>query len=131
MKKGIQREVRRRPDATSTSEVRLKADPPGESRRDAAKVVSEVVEAEGHLIDSQILNVVFDTVVKNNASFDVLRFDIGRSNDEPSSIAMRISAPSEQTLTQVLEELVALGCRLSDQQDALVREADRDGCVPD
>ena len=25
---------------------------------------SEVVEAEGHLIDSQILNVVFDTVVK-------------------------------------------------------------------
>jgi len=50
---------------------------------------SEVVEAEGHLIDSQILNVVFDTVVKHAASFDVLRFDIGRRNDEPSSIAMR------------------------------------------
>jgi lysine-ketoglutarate reductase/saccharopine dehydrogenase-like protein (TIGR00300 family) len=126
MKKGIQREVRRddvrrKPDAAST--VRPKAD--------AATVVSEVVEAEGHLIDSQILNVVFDTVVKNNASFDVLRFDIGRSNDQPSSIAMRISAPSQQTLTQVLEELVALGCRLADQQDVLVREADRDGCVPD
>src|SRR3954453_20697246 len=126
MKKAIQREVRRddvrrKPDAAST--VRPKAD--------AATVVSEVVEAEGHLIDSQILNVVFDTVVKNNASFDVLRFDIGRSNDQPSSIAMRISAPSQQTLTQVLEELVALGCRLADQQDALVREADRDGCVPD
>ncbi|MQA28791.1 MAG: TIGR00300 family protein [Luteitalea sp.] len=92
---------------------------------------SEVVEAEGHLIDSQILNVVFDTVVKNDASFDVLRFDIGRSNDQPSSIAMRISAPTEQTLKQVLEELVALGCRLADQHDALVRIADRDGCVPD
>jgi lysine-ketoglutarate reductase/saccharopine dehydrogenase-like protein (TIGR00300 family) len=96
-----------------------------------AALFSEVVEAEGHLIDSQILNVVFDTVVKNNATFDVLRFDIGRSNDEPSSIAMRISAPTEQGLGQVLEELVALGCRLSDQQDALVRAADRDGCVPD
>ena len=92
---------------------------------------SEVVEAEGHLIDSQILNVVFDTVVKHNASFDVLKFDIGRSNDEPSSIAMRISAPSQQVLSQVLEELVALGCRLSDTHDAFTRSADRDGCVPD
>jgi len=96
-----------------------------------ASVFSEVVEAEGHLIDSQILNVVFDTVVKHTASFDVLRFDIGRSNDEPSSIAMRISAPSEQVLGAVLEELVALGCRLADTQDALTRAADRDGCVPD
>ncbi len=92
---------------------------------------SEVVEAEGHLIDSQVLNVVFDTVIKGNASFDVLKFDIGRSNDEPSSIAMRISAPSEQGLRQVLEQLVALGCRLKDQTDALLRDADRDGCVPD
>src|SRR5262245_26731601 len=94
-------------------------------------VFTEVVEAEGHLIDSQILNVVFDTVVKHAASFDVLKFDIGRSNDEPSSIAMRISAPSQPVLSQVLEELVALGCRLADTHDALVREADREGCVAD
>jgi lysine-ketoglutarate reductase/saccharopine dehydrogenase-like protein (TIGR00300 family) len=94
-------------------------------------VHSEVVEAEGHLIDSQILNVVFDTVVKHGASFDVLKFNIGRSNDEPSSISMRISSPAEQTLGLVLEELVALGCRLADKHDAQVRSADRDGCVPD
>jgi lysine-ketoglutarate reductase/saccharopine dehydrogenase-like protein (TIGR00300 family) len=92
---------------------------------------SEVVEAEGHLIDSQILNVVFDTVVKHNASFDVLKFDIGRRNDEPSSIAMRIFADSEAALDDVLEELVALGCRLADTQDALTRLAERDGCVAD
>jgi lysine-ketoglutarate reductase/saccharopine dehydrogenase-like protein (TIGR00300 family) len=94
-------------------------------------VHSEVVEAEGHLIDSQILNVVFDTVVKHGASFDVLKFNIGRSNDEPSSISMRISSPTELTLGLVLEELVALGCRLADKHDAQVRPAERDGCVPD
>ena len=71
--------------------------------------IQEVVEAQGHLIDSQILNVVFDTVVKHGASFDVLKFNIGRSNDEPSSISMRISAASGPTLGEVLEELVALG----------------------
>jgi len=96
-----------------------------------SSVHSEVVEAEGHLIDSQILNVVFDTVVKHGASFDVLKFNIGRSNEEPSSISMRISASAEQTLGQVLEELVALGCRLADKNDVQLRPADRDGCVPD
>jgi len=92
---------------------------------------SEVVEAEGHLIDSQILNVVFDTVVKHDASFDVLKFNIGRRNDEPSSIAMRISARTEEALEDVLEELIALGCRLADTQDAVTRPAERDGCVAD
>jgi len=96
-----------------------------------AHLFSEVVEAEGHLIDSQILNVVFDTVVKHNASFDVLKFNIGRQNDEPSSISMRISADTESGLEDVLEELVALGCRLTDDQDAMTRAAERDGCVAD
>ena len=102
----------------------------GKSRA-ASSAHTEVVEAEGHLIDSQILTAVFDTVVKQDASFEVLKFNIGRSNDEPSSISMRISAPTQPALTQVLEELVALGCRLSDQQDAQLKAADRDGCVPD
>jgi lysine-ketoglutarate reductase/saccharopine dehydrogenase-like protein (TIGR00300 family) len=97
----------------------------------SASSFSEVVEAEGHLIDSQILNVVFDTVVKRNAAFEVLKFSIGRSNDEPSFISMRISSPTEPGLAQVLEELVALGCRLAEQHDAVLKEADRDGCVPD
>ncbi len=96
-----------------------------------AHLFSEVVEAEGHLIDSQILNVVFDTVVKHNASFDVLKFNIGRQNDEPSSISMRISAETESGLEDVLEDLVALGCRLTDDQDAMTRAAERDGCVAD
>jgi len=97
----------------------------------SASSFSEVVEAEGHLIDSQILNVVFDTVVRRNASFDVLKFSIGRSNDEPSFISMRISSPTSQGLVEVLEELVGLGCRLAEQHDAVLKSADRDGCVPD
>src|SRR3954471_1764838 len=96
-----------------------------------SETCSEIVEAEGHLIDSQILNVVFDTVVKHSASFDVLKFNIGRRNDEPSSISMRISSDTEGGLKDVLEELVALGCRLADDHDAITRVADRDGCVAD
>jgi arginine dihydrolase len=92
--------------------------------------LTEVVEAEGHLIDSQLLNVVFDTVIKGNASFEVLRFTIGRTNDEPSFISMKITGPDEPALQQVLEELVTLGCRIASSHDAQVVQADKDGCVP-
>jgi lysine-ketoglutarate reductase/saccharopine dehydrogenase-like protein (TIGR00300 family) len=94
-------------------------------------VHSEIVEAEGHLIDSQLLNVIFDTVIKWDASFEVLKFKIGRTNDEPSFISLRIESPTEDGLMRVLEELVPLGCQIARTTDALLREADRDGCVPD
>jgi len=94
-------------------------------------VITEVVEAEGHLIDSQLLNVMFDTVVRNDAAFEVIEFRIGRTNEEPSFVSMRISATSEPVLHEVLEELVALGCRLARTEDAHVIAADRDGCAPD
>jgi len=92
---------------------------------------TEVVEAEGHLIDSQLLNVMFDTVVRNDAAFEVLEFRIGRTNEEPSFVAMRITAKSEPALHEVLEELVTLGCRLARAEDAHLVAADRDGCAPE
>src|SRR6185295_2900161 len=92
---------------------------------------TEVVEAEGHLIDSQLLNTMFDTVVRNDAAFEVLEFRIGRTNEEPSFVAMRITAKTEPGLQEVLEELVALGCRLARAEDAHLIAADRDGCAPE
>ncbi len=92
---------------------------------------SEVVEAEGHLIDSQLLNVMFDTVVRHDGSFEVLEFRIGRTNDEPSFVSMRVSSPAPEALTATLEELVGLGCRVARIEDAQTLPADRDGCAPD
>ena len=94
-------------------------------------MVSEVVEAEGHLIDSQLLNVMFDTIVRNDAAFEVLEFRIGRTNDEPSFVSMRVSSKAAAGLTEVLEELVALGCRVARVEDAHTIAADRDGCAPE
>jgi lysine-ketoglutarate reductase/saccharopine dehydrogenase-like protein (TIGR00300 family) len=90
-----------------------------------------VVEAEGHLIDSQLMNAMFDTVVRHDAAFDVLDFRIGRTNDEPSFVSMRVTAKGSGALTEVLEELVALGCRVARAEDAHLVAADRDGCAPE
>src|SRR5262249_21709875 len=98
---------------------------------DSDPPVTEVVEAEGHLIDSQLMNAMFDTVVRHDAAFDVLEFRIGRTNDEPSFVSMRVTAKAPAPLTEVLEELVALGCRVARVEDAHLVAADRDGCAPE
>jgi lysine-ketoglutarate reductase/saccharopine dehydrogenase-like protein (TIGR00300 family) len=90
-----------------------------------------VVEAEGHLIDSQLMNAMFDTVVRHDAAFDVLEFRIGRTNDEPSFVSMRVTAKAPAALTDVLEELVGLGCRVARSEDAHLVPADRDSCAPE
>ena len=94
-------------------------------------MASEVVEASGHLIDSGILNGIFDTVIRHNASFEVLRFTIGKSNDEPSVLRMRVTGDTEDLVRTVVENLVPLGCQVASRQDAITRTADLDGCAPE
>ena len=53
----------------------------------------EHVELSGHIIDSGILNSIFDTVIRHGGAFEVLQFRIGRTNDEPSLLTMRVRAP--------------------------------------
>jgi lysine-ketoglutarate reductase/saccharopine dehydrogenase-like protein (TIGR00300 family) len=95
-----------------------------------ACVPSEVVEASGHLIDSGILNGIFDTVIRHDASFEVMRFTIGRTNAEPSLLSMRVTAASEEGLRKLVENLIPLGCLIVSGQDVLTRTADQDGCAP-
>jgi lysine-ketoglutarate reductase/saccharopine dehydrogenase-like protein (TIGR00300 family) len=90
-----------------------------------------VVGAEGHLIDSNILNSIFDKVIERGGAFEVIDFSIGRTNEDFSRISLRVSAPTETGLQRLVEDLMQLGCNPVQQTDALVRAADRDGCVPD
>jgi lysine-ketoglutarate reductase/saccharopine dehydrogenase-like protein (TIGR00300 family) len=91
---------------------------------------SEVVEASGHIIDSGILNSIFDTVIRHGGAFEVLQFRIGRTNDEPSLLTMRVRAPELPQLQDLLHDLVPLGCFVTGTRDAVTRTADRDGCAP-
>src|SRR4051812_12724340 len=77
------------------------------------------------------MNAMFDTVVRHDAAFDVLEFKIGRTNDEPSFVSMRVTAKGPAALTEVLEELVSRGGRAARVEDAPRVPADRDGCAPE
>ena len=92
---------------------------------------SEVVEAEGHLVDSNLLQEVFDRVIEHGASFEVLRFDLGRTNEEISHLQLKVTAPSPDALTELLSNLMPLGCYAAARRDAKLEAAEADGCVPD
>lgn len=93
--------------------------------------VSEILEAEGHLIDSNILNVIFDTVVEHHGEFEVLHFDIGRTNDAPSRLTVRVSAPDAAKLGVLVAALMPLGCRVARVADAGTQRVTQDCCAPE
>lgn len=93
--------------------------------------VSEVVEAQGHLIDSHIMEKIFDTVVEFGAQFEVEHFSIGRTNSDPSSLRLRVEALSDEQMESLMTELLALGCTPVNSGDADLKGAERDCCAPE
>jgi len=92
---------------------------------------TDTIEAEGHLIDSGLLSGIFDRIIEFKASYEILKFDIGRTNDDASRIEMRITAPDGQVLDDLLQQLTTFGCHPVSERDVLVRPAEKDRCVPD
>jgi lysine-ketoglutarate reductase/saccharopine dehydrogenase-like protein (TIGR00300 family) len=101
------------------------------SPSNAALPVAEVVETHGHLIDSHIMEQIFDTVVEFQSRFEVERFEIGRTNTDPSYLRLRIEAPDRETMSLVLENLMPLGCAPVEQVDAQLRTVEKDKCAPE
>jgi len=91
----------------------------------------EIVEAEGHLVDSQILSNIMDRVIECGALFEVIDFKLGRTNDEFSQLQMRVIAPTREILDKTLEELVELGCYRAQIIDATLKPAPEDRVAPD
>jgi len=92
---------------------------------------SEVVEAQGHLVDSHIMERIFDTVVEFGGNFEVERFVIGRTNSEPSSLRLRVTAPSGDAMEHMMTQLLGLGCAPLDSGDAELKTAECDRCAPE
>jgi len=92
---------------------------------------SDTIEAAGHLIDSGLLSNIFDKIIEFKASYEVLTFDIGRTNDDPSRIRMRITATDEASLDELLQQLTTFGCSTVEERNVVLAPAEKDRCVPD
>lgn len=91
----------------------------------------EVVETEGHLIDSHLMEQIFDTVVEYQGRFEVEQFRIGRTNSEPSYLRLKVESPDQAGMDQILSQLLDLGCSPVNADDAELVHIERDKCAPD
>jgi lysine-ketoglutarate reductase/saccharopine dehydrogenase-like protein (TIGR00300 family) len=91
----------------------------------------EVVEAEGHLIDSHVMEQIFDKVVASSGRFEVEQFRIGRTNGDPSYLRLRVATASRADMDHVLAELLSLGCSPAESGDAVTGLVERDKCAPE
>jgi lysine-ketoglutarate reductase/saccharopine dehydrogenase-like protein (TIGR00300 family) len=93
--------------------------------------IQEVVEAEGHLIDSHIMENIFDKVVEHHGRFEVEQFRIGRTNSDASYLRLKVEAPDGSSMQRLLNDLLELGCSPAESGDATLREVERDRCAPE
>ena len=91
----------------------------------------EVVEASGHLIDSHVMEQIFDKVVESHGRFEVEQFTIGRTNGDSSYLRLRVETDTRSTMEHLLAQLLPIGCSPADSGDAVLGLVERDRCAPE
>ena len=92
----------------------------------------EVVEAEGHLIDSHVMEQIFDTVVEYNG-----RFEVEAVPHRPHQRRSVLPAPARGNRrprprwSSCSAQLLGLGCSPVDTGDAELATVERDCCAPE
>lgn len=92
--------------------------------------VSRIVELEGHIIDSGMMQRVFGIVMDLGGSFHVEEFTVGTRKDETSYCRMEVTADNEDRLVEILHELHQNGANIADPVDAELVAAPADRTVP-
>ena len=94
-------------------------------------MVSETVEAEGHLIDSGNFQSILTTIVEHGSEYEILRFEIGRTNAQGSHLTLKLTAATDERLQDLLSKLSVFGCYVKGTPEATLRPADMDGAAPE
>src|SRR5215471_8236233 len=93
-------------------------------------MATELIEVEGHIIDSLVLAKILDVVLDFGADYRMVEVDIGRTNVDPSHARLEVSAESEDDLRRLVAELRVHGANPVAQADAEVVAAEADGVLP-
>ncbi|MGH9279055.1 MAG: TIGR00300 family protein [Acidimicrobiales bacterium] len=94
-------------------------------------MAAELIEVEGHIIDSLILAKVLDVIVDSGADYRIVDVEIGRTSVDPSLARIEVQAPDEEALGKLLAELQVHGANRVAQHDAALAFADVDGVLPE
>lgn len=91
----------------------------------------EDVTAQGHLIDSNILSNIMNSIVELEGTFEMLSLDVGRGNNNTSTLTMRVSGNTKEHIEEILKAIHEFGVVPLHPEDAHVVPAPADGVFPE
>jgi lysine-ketoglutarate reductase/saccharopine dehydrogenase-like protein (TIGR00300 family) len=103
----------------------------GRAGRIEKPMIEGRIELHGHVIDSLILPRTLDEIVDHGAEYEIERFEVGKRNEDPSHVCIRLQAPDSATLDGLLDVLQRLGAQVPEERDARTEAAPMDGAFPD
>lgn len=92
---------------------------------------TQVIELEGHIIDSMILPQIMDEVMDQGGNFTIEEFRVGRHKNEPSYARIELEAGSIEVLELLVEHARRLGATVPVVEQAEVMPAPADGVFPE
>jgi lysine-ketoglutarate reductase/saccharopine dehydrogenase-like protein (TIGR00300 family) len=93
-------------------------------------VPRELVELSGHVLDTGLFTRVLDDVRSLGGDYEVVRFDVGKEHDDPSTVRLAVTAPDATTLDSVVMRLHTHGANLVEVEPARLTTVERDGVFP-
>jgi lysine-ketoglutarate reductase/saccharopine dehydrogenase-like protein (TIGR00300 family) len=93
-------------------------------------MVSERVELRGHIIDSLLLPKVLDEITARGGSFELESLEVGRRREDASQACIRVEAPDDENLDEILAQIQAHGAELVEHGEATLELAPADGVFP-
>jgi lysine-ketoglutarate reductase/saccharopine dehydrogenase-like protein (TIGR00300 family) len=93
-------------------------------------MASELVEVEGHIIDSLILAKVLDVILEAGADYRLVDVDIGKTSTDPSRARLEVTAADDDSLAALLADLQVHGANRVGAADAELVPCTVDGVLP-
>jgi len=87
--------------------------------------------SRGHLVDSGILGRVLTFIVEEGVDYEILSFEIGKKNDDPSSVELEVRSEDPLKLDRVAAGLVREGFWEGMPPEAQFVPCPRDASAPD
>src|SRR6516225_1735769 len=91
----------------------------------------ELVEIQGHIIDSLILPKVLDEILTLGGSYVIKDIQVGQRQEDPSHARIEVRAPSAAVLQEILAAIHDHGAAPTSTQDCTAVAADMDGAFPE
>ncbi|GCF11706.1 ornithine cyclodeaminase [Dictyobacter arantiisoli] len=92
--------------------------------------VHEVIEMSGHIIDSYTLPRAWDTIMDRGGNFDVEEMQVGATKNDTSYVRLKVSAPNDEILEQIISQLQQLGAVMMQADDVHTHTVEQDGVLP-